>query len=150
MPNRVKRAVLEQGIQEAQIELQELMARAERLKEYIAVSKKLLRRSGSMVSEDNVSPFVPRRRKTNALAQEITTILVSANRPLHVSEIVSELERRNYKLEAKNPAATVAVALSRRPDEFEKVGPNTFALAAIREENGAENGTRKETKVSPE
>ncbi len=146
MPIRVKRAVLEQGIQEAQLELQELMARAERLKEYISVSKKLLRRSGSTISEDNLSPFVPRKRKTNALAQEITTILVSANRPLHVSEIVSELERRSYKLEAKNPTATIAVALSRRPDEFEKVGPNTFALAAIREEND----TKEEIKLSPE
>lgn len=146
MTSRVKRAVLEQGIREAQIELQELMARAERLKEYIAVSKKLLRRSVSRVSEANLSAFVPRRRKTNALAQEVLTILASANRPLHVSEIIAELERRNYKLEAKNPTATVAVALSRRPDEFEKVGPNTFALAAIREENE----TEEEIKLSPE
>jgi HB1, ASXL, restriction endonuclease HTH domain len=132
----MKKVVVEQGIQEAQAELLELLARAERLKEYIAVSKKLLRRSGSMGSESEVSPFLPRRRKTNSLAEEVTRILLAARKPLHVSEIISELQKTNYPITAKNPAATIAVALSRRPFEFEKVGPNTFVLAPMREAAG--------------
>ena len=50
------------------------------------------------------------------------------HRPMHVNFIAIELSRKGYPLKAKNPAATVAVALSRRPDQFTKVGPNTFDL----------------------
>lgn len=133
---------MEEAIQEAQAELQEVMARAERLKEFIAASKKLFARRGASASGPDISgfgPLIPRRRKTNALALEVTAILSDAKRPLHVSEIVAELQRREYRLNAKNPIGTVAVALSRRPDEFEKVGPNTFALVTAAEESEPED-----------
>ncbi len=63
-----------------------------------------------------------------SVADAAREILQAAGHPMHVRQILTELQKRGFQLNAKYPTATIVVALKRRPDEFVKVRPNTFAL----------------------
>jgi len=115
---------------QARRELQDLLNRAERLKDWIAATEKLCGRRGSANDNETETTGIVRFRRTKAavLAGQVATLLKDIGRPMHVSEIVEQLAKRGQPVTAKNPAATVAVALGRRRDQFIKTGPNTFDL----------------------
>jgi hypothetical protein len=88
-------------------------------------------KKSSVVS--TISPAVTvlplrRRTKTAVLANQVAEVLAAAGRPLHVKEIVDKLQERGQPVTAQNPTAAVAVALSRRKDQFTKTTGNTFDL----------------------
>jgi hypothetical protein len=130
MKQKLTGADLKPDLQKAERELEDLLDRAEALREWIAATKKL---SGKRVNlaENQAIPISPRRRtKTAELAEHVIEVLRRTGRPMHVNLIAIELSRKGYQVKAKNPAATVAVALGRRPDQFSRVGPNTFDLVS--------------------
>lgn len=63
-----------------------------------------------------------------SVADMTKQVLEAGGRPMHVRQILKELQNRGFQSRAKYPTAIVVVALRRRPDEFVKVRPNTFAL----------------------
>jgi HB1, ASXL, restriction endonuclease HTH domain len=131
MKDRLTRNDLKADLAKAEQELQELLTRAESLREWITATKKLCGKL-SHSNEQNQQPitFMSRRRtKTSVLAAQVSEVLLSTGRPMHVDSIAAELAKRGHPVMAKNPAATVAVALGRRTDQFTRVGPNTFDLA---------------------
>ena len=69
-----------------------------------------------------------RRTRTTALAQQVREVLLEAGAEMHVDDIVEALKVKGHPVMAQNPKATIAVALSRRPEQFARVKPNTFAL----------------------
>ena len=129
MKDKLTRNDLKADLDKAEKELQELLTRAEFLREWITATKKLCGRPANESTQSQPLTFVLRRRtKTVELAAQVTDVLRSTG-PMHVNGIASELAKRGHPVMAKNPAATLAVALSRRPDQFTKVAPNTFDLA---------------------
>jgi len=63
-------------------------------------------------------------------------ILVDAQKPMHVSEILAEMEKRfGLKVERESLVSALAKRI-RRQDRFMKVAPNTFAL--LTQEAGGE------------
>jgi len=130
MKEKLTRNDLKADLAKAEQELQELLTRAESLREWITATKKLCGKL-SHTNEQNQQPltFKPRRRtKTAVLAAQVSEVLRAVGHPLHVDAIAAELTKRGNPVMAKNPAATVAVALGRRTDQFSRVGPNTFDL----------------------
>jgi|SRR5208282_643565 len=129
MKDRLTKNDLKGDLDKAEKELQELLRRAEYLREWITATKKLCGKLPNAAENQQPLAFMPRRRtKTSVLAAQVVEVLRSAGRPLHVDEIASELEKLGHPVAAKNPAATVAVALSRRTNQFARVAPNTFDL----------------------
>jgi len=131
MKQKLTSADLKADLAKAEKELQDLLERTTILREWITVTKKICgKRHSTQETQELPLTFVPRRRtKTTELATQVREILGKIGRPMHVNFIAIELDRKGHPIDAKNPAATLAVALSRRPDEFARVGPNTFDLA---------------------
>ena len=130
MKNKLNKTDLRAALESAKKELQELLTRTQHLREWIAVTEKLCSKRGkSMLSTEPAMVARPRRTKTAVLAGQVIEVLQAARKPMHVEEIIEGLERSGHPVNAKNPKATVAVALTRRTDQFRKVGPNTFDLA---------------------
>ncbi len=130
MKDKLKNTDLRVALASAKKELQEILGRAEHLREWIAVTEKLCAKRGknAMASDE---PMVPgtRRTKASVLATYVIEVLLTAGKPLHVETIVAELQKAGHPVTAINPKAAVAVALSRRPEIFAKVAPNTFGIA---------------------
>jgi hypothetical protein len=124
--NKLKNIDLKDALVNAEAELAAVLKRAESLREWIIVTKKLCAKNfkASMEAE----PIIRRRTRNTTLAQQIREVLLEAGRPMHVDDIVKTLQTKGHPVMAKNPKATIAVALSRRVEEFERVKPNTFAL----------------------
>jgi len=135
MAERLKTTELRAALVQAKSELQDLLARAERLKAWIAATERLCGKKGQANDNETDSSGVIRFRRTKAalLAAQVIDVLKSAGKPLHVTAIVTELAKRQQPVTARNPVATVAVALSRRPDQFVKTGPNTFDITGKEE-----------------
>ena len=131
MKDKLKNTDLRAALASAEKELQEILARADQLREWIVVTRKLCQKKGKAGIGPETTPMVPgvRRTKATVLAQHVIEVLKAAGKPLHVETIVAELSRVGHPVTAQNPKAAVAVALARRPEIFARVGPNTFAIA---------------------
>jgi hypothetical protein len=131
MRDKLKNTDLRAALASAEKELQEILGRAEHLREWITVTKKLCAKRGKNSISDE-SPIVPgtRRTKASLLAAHVIEVLQAGGKPMHVEHIVAELSRAGHPVTAKNPKAAVAVALSRRPEQFLKTAPNTFGLTS--------------------
>lgn len=131
MSKKLKNTDLKDALASAEAELVSVLKRAETLREWIAVTKKLCAKNTKTASEAE-TVAVPRLRRTKATGtiKHVVEVLQAAGRPLHVDEIVKMLAESNHASTALNPKATIAVALSRRPDQFRKTAPNTFGLAS--------------------
>jgi hypothetical protein len=127
--NKLKNIDLKDALANAEAELVTVLKRAESLREWITVTKKLCAKNSKAAGISENEPILKRRTRTSGLAQQIRDVLVQAGKPMHVDDIVKALQEQGHPVMAKNPKATIAVALSRRVDEFERVRPNTFALA---------------------
>jgi hypothetical protein len=131
MSQKLKNTDLKEALASAEAELVSLLKRAETLREWITVTRKLCAKNTKSGPESEASQVVRfRRTKTTGLVQYIVEVLKEAGKPLHVDEILKKLEENNHPVTAKNPKATIAIALSRRTDEFRKTAPNTFGLAS--------------------
>ncbi len=131
MADKLKKEDLRAQLASAESELQEYINRVQILREWIAVTRKLCGKKPLVTNQltpAGVTQIARRRTKTSILASQVAQVLISVGHPLHVNEIVAELSRRGQSPTAENPAATVAVALARRPEQFVKVSPNTFDL----------------------
>jgi hypothetical protein len=134
MKEKLKPTDLRVALASAETELQEILSRAEQLREWIAVTKKLCAKRGkNAIASDTPMIAGTRRTKATVLAAHVIEVLQKAGKPLHVESIVAELSRAGHPVTAKNPKAAVAVALSRRPEIFTKTGPNIFGVA-VKEE----------------
>ena len=57
------------------------------------------------------------------------TVLSENNQPMHVRDLVKEIESRGlFKFGAKNPASVLSGAMSKKSDVFERTGPGTYRL----------------------
>lgn len=131
MSKRLKNTDLKDALASAEAELVSVLKRAETLREWIAVTKKLCAKNTKSASEIESAPVTRfRRTKTTGLVQHVVEVLQAAGTPLHVDDIVKKLAENNHAVTARNPKATIAIALSRRTDQFRKTGPNTFGLAS--------------------
>src|SRR5579872_2879442 len=129
MKEKLKTTDLRTALASAEKELQEILVRADQLREWIIVTKKLCAKRGSAgTAADATLMAGSRRTKASVLAAHVIEVLNAAGRPLHVEQIVQELSRAGHPVTAKNPKATLAVALGRRPETFMKVAPNTFGV----------------------
>lgn len=136
MVKHVKKGAFKDVLAEAERELQELTVRAERLKEFITATRKLVAKGVVQTNSTSGSvAFPPKRRRSNVLADHVSELLRKAGRPMHAKEIAAELEKQGQQV----AVATIAVALIRRSDQFAKVAPNTFALVKPEEVNVATN-----------
>jgi hypothetical protein len=127
---KLKNTDLKDALASAEDELAYVLKRAEQLREWITVTKKLCAKN-TKASEHDVAPVTRfRRTKATGTIQHVLEVLQAAGTPLHVDDIVARLAASNHASTAKNPKATIAVALSRRPDQFRKTGPNTFGVAS--------------------
>jgi hypothetical protein len=136
---KLKNTDLKDALAAAEGELVSLLKRAETLREWIAVTKKLRAKNTTAGLEGaESSPMVrSRRTKTTGLLQNVMEVLEAAGGPLHVDDIVRKLSENDHPITARNPKAAIAVALSRRPDQFRKTAPNTFGLASASPERAA-------------
>jgi hypothetical protein len=132
MGEKLKIGDLKETLASAEAELDTLEKRVEALKEWIAVTRKLCSKSPKL-SVNVEATFVPRMRRTKTadLTNQISEVLQEKGGPMHVRDIVIALAEKGQPMTAQNKDATVAIALSRRPDQFQKTGPNTFALASV-------------------
>jgi hypothetical protein len=128
---KLKNTDLKDALVSAEAELISVLKRAETLREWIAVTKKLCAKNTKTTSETE-GVAIPRLRRTKATGtvKHVVEVLQAAGKPMHVDEIVKKLAENNHASTALNPKATIAVALSRRPDQFRKTAPNTFGLAS--------------------
>lgn len=114
-------------------ELKETLEHATVLREYIAVSRRLIGKKPLEYEQQELPgvAVIPRRRTKGAvLAQQVVDVLQAAGHPLHVKDIVRKLAENGNPVIAQNPKNTTAVLLLRRADQFVKVSPNTFDLAS--------------------
>lgn len=113
-------------------ELKETLEHANTLREYIAVSRRLIGKKVPEYEQQELPgvTIIPRRRTKGAvLAMQVIEVLRAAGHPLHVRDIVKKLAENGNPVIAKNPTNTTAVLLIRRADQFTRVSPNTFDLA---------------------
>lgn len=132
MADKLKPAELKAQLATAKSELKETLERVQQLRDFIAVTERLCRRKGSGATTAAASSvtIMPHRRRTKTalVAGRVAEILKAAGKPMHARDIVSKLAERGHPVMAQNPIAAVAVALARRPDQFKKMGSNTFDL----------------------
>jgi hypothetical protein len=132
MADKLSRTDLKAQLVTAKAELKETLDRVRWLQEFIAVTEKLVGKRSSSPPQQltNAVAILPQRRRTKGtvLAEQVKEVLIASNRPLHVKEIIEKLRERGQSVLAENPAAAVAVALTRRRDQFERVSGNTFGL----------------------
>lgn len=135
MTDKLKPAELKTQLATAKAELKGTLERVQQLRDFITVTEKLVRRKGSSALSTPAIPggnmvVIPHRRrtKTSVLTNSIVEILAQAGKPMHVKDIVAKLADRGESITSQNPEASVAVALSRRVEQFKKVSGNTFDL----------------------
>jgi hypothetical protein len=130
---KLKNVDLKEALGSAEAELASVLKRAETLREWIAVTKKLCAKNSKSVTEGEPATVMRfRRTKMTGLVGFISEVLRNAGTPMHVDDILMKLAENNHPITARNPKATIAIALSRRNNEFRKTGPNTFALVSDR------------------
>ena len=119
---------LKKHIKEAGQNLEQLKRKVTRLEQYILAGKRLLVKDTSL--DDSLGAFpIKRKARKESIAEKAKPILGDAGRAMHVKELIPALENTGVDLSNnKNKLATVAAALYRRSDEFERVAPNTFSL----------------------
>jgi hypothetical protein len=121
---------LKETLARAENELKHTLERVQNLRDLIAVTRKLCGKPPALPETSATVTVIQRRRtKTAELANQVADVLRTAGHAMHVKDIVAKLEDRGQAVTAQNPKAAVAVALSRRPDQFQKVSGNTFDLA---------------------
>ena len=133
MPEKLKGADLKEALESAEAELVTVLKRAEMLKEWIEVTKRLCAKNSKSSPEPSNTFRVylrPRRTKTAELAVQILEVLQERGSPMHVKDIATALAEKGRPMTAKNPEATIAIALGRRPTQFLKTAPNTFGLVS--------------------
>ena len=132
MAEKLKVGDLRETLASAEAELDALEKRVEALKEWIAVTRKLCARSPKNAASGDEGSVVPgtrmRRTKTAELVKQIIEVLQERREPMHVKDIVVALAAKGHPMTARNQEATVAIALSRRPEQFRRTAPNTFGL----------------------
>jgi hypothetical protein len=129
MTEKLKIGDLRATLESAEAELANLEKRVEVLKEWIAVTRKLCMKNSKVPGTFDVPPITrSRRTKTADLAIQVLEVLNERKEPMHVKDIVVALAEKNHAMGGKKPEATLAVALSRRPDKFRKTAPNTFGV----------------------
>lgn len=129
MAEKLKVTELRETLESAETELVVLQKRVEILKEWIAVTKRLCAKNSKIASvEAAPPPLRTRRTRTSDLVNQVVEVLSERGRPMHVRDIVSALSQKGHPINAQNPDATLAVALSRRADKFQRTAPNTFGL----------------------
>jgi hypothetical protein len=133
MADKLKVADLRETLESAEKELVTLSKRVEVLKEWIAVTKRLCSKNSKLPASLEAATVVTRSRrtKTSDLAQQVAEVLLEHGAPMHIKEIVRALADKGHPMTARNPVATLAVALSRRTQEFQRTAPNTFGLASV-------------------
>jgi hypothetical protein len=124
MPSKLTKSALHANLDAAKRELREISVRAERLKQFISSAEGLIARNESGTRDVALALVLPKRKRSNAVANTVKDILSGVARPMHVVEIVEELARRGIK----SSIGTVRIALFRRPDEFVKSGRGIFSL----------------------
>jgi len=63
------------------------------------------------------------------MSEAANVILSDTDQPMHVKDLVREIEARElFKFGAKNPASVLAGALNKKVDTFTKVGPGIYSL----------------------
>lgn len=62
------------------------------------------------------------------LKEAIYSVLSEARRPMHVDQVLEELEKGGAELKAKDPRLSIASTLHRDNERYRKTGPNTFEL----------------------
>lgn len=129
MNKKLKNTDLKEALGAAKEELAYVLKRAETLREWIAVTEKLCAKNAKGAEHEPAPIARFRRTKATTTVQHVMEVLAKAGTPLHIDEIVKRLAENNHASAAKNPKATIAVALSRRPDQFRKTAPNTFGIA---------------------
>jgi hypothetical protein len=130
MGEKLKIADLKETLASAEAELDTLEKRVEGLKEWIAVTRKLCSKTPKIAAGIEAPPIFTRMRRTRTadLANQIAEVLQEKGAPMHVREIVIALAEKGHPMTARNKDATVAIALSRRPEQFQRTAPNTFGL----------------------
>lgn len=128
---KLKNTDLKEALVAAEEELVTVLKRAETLREWIMVTKKLCSPKGTKNIIGPGGPPIPRGRRTKATGtmQHVMEVLQAAGTPMHVDDILKKLTENGHPVVARNPKATIAVALSRRTDQFRKTAPNTFGIA---------------------
>jgi hypothetical protein len=139
MAEKLKVADLRETLESAEAELVTLVKRVEMLKEWIVVTKKLCSKNSKMPVGLEPAAVVTRMRRTRTsdLANQVLEVLQEKGAPMHVKEIVSALADKGHPMSARNPEATLAVALSRRTEQFRRTAPNTFGLSSATPLEGA-------------
>jgi len=126
---KLKSGDVKDALATAEAELASLLKRAETLRQWIALTKKVGTNSSRLAGDPSAEPFIrTRRTKAVGLIMNVMGVLAQEGTPLHVDDIVEKLRALGQSPGAQNPKATIAVALSRRPDLFQKTAPNTFGL----------------------
>jgi hypothetical protein len=131
MGEKLKVTDLRETLESAEAELVTLQKRVEMLKEWISVTKRLCAKNSKVTAalEASLPVAKTRRTRTSDLADQVLEVLTEKGAPMHVKEIVTALAVKGHPMTAQNPEATLAVALSRRTDKFQRAAPNTFGLA---------------------
>ena len=125
------KADLKAQIAWAENELNETLAHAASLREYISATRKLIGKKAPEYEQQDLPgvTVIPRRRTKGAvLANQVADVLRASGHAMHVREIVKKLADNGNPVIAKNPINTTAVLLMRRADQFARVSPNTFDL----------------------
>lgn len=127
---KLKKDDVKDALATAEAELAAIMRRAETLRQWIALTRQVGNNSTRSTDDLATEPFVrTRRTKAVGLLKNVLELLKETGQPMHVNDIVEKLKDRGQAPGAKNPKATIAVALSRRPDQFRRTAPNTFGIA---------------------
>jgi hypothetical protein len=137
MGDKLKVTDLRETLASAEAELVGLLKRVEALREWIAVTRKLCSKTPKVSGDGMVVVPRMRRTKTADLAKQILEVLQEKGAPMHVKEIVIALAEKGHPMTALNQEATVAIALSRRPEQFRRTAPNTFGLVPATPLDGA-------------
>jgi HB1, ASXL, restriction endonuclease HTH domain len=139
MNDKLKVTDLRETLETAEAELVTLQKRVEMLKEWITVTRRLCSKTPKLPANLEGIPTVPRMRRTRtaSLASQILEVLQERGTPMHVREIVAALAAKGHAMTAQNQEATVAIALSRRPEQFRRTAPNTFGLVSATPLGGA-------------
>jgi hypothetical protein len=131
MSKKLKSVDLKDALATAEAELASVLKRADTLRQWIALTRRVGASQSKSADTFEVNGFIrSRRTKAVGVIKNVLEVLNEAGQPMHVDDIVEKLRDRGQLPAAKNPKATIAVALSRRTDQFRKTGPNTFGLAS--------------------
>src|SRR5580693_4796850 len=123
MSRKLKNIDLKEALASAEDELAFVLKRAEQLREWITVTKKLCAKNTKNAEPETAPVTRSRRTKMTGVVEHVLEVLQTAGGPMHVDDIMRKLTENGHPVMARNPKATIAVALSRRTDQFRKTAP---------------------------